>query len=245
MSLTIYPLKLGELELDFSFTTWQTNCGTKIDVPVTAWLITGAEKPILVDSGFRSAEDVVASLGSPCRRSPEQTLTAQLAKHNLKPADIGYVIHTHLHLDHCGLDDQLPNARILLQRAELQYGSAPLFPVPFYDRQDIASLVGKLWKRVKLLDDEGELFPGIRTVITRGHTPAHQMIYVQLASGTAIITGDAAYSVEYNVKGQIPFGYYMNLEDVMEGLHRIAREGKHILPTHDASVHELYPEGVR
>jgi hypothetical protein len=28
MSLTIYPLNLGEVEVDFSFLVWQTNCGT-------------------------------------------------------------------------------------------------------------------------------------------------------------------------------------------------------------------------
>jgi hypothetical protein len=42
-----------------------------------------------------------------------------------------------------------------------------------------------------------------------------------------------------------PIGYYINLEDVMAGLRRIAREGKHVLPTHDAEVYKLYPEGIR
>ncbi|GAC1547413.1 MAG: MBL fold metallo-hydrolase [Herpetosiphon sp.] len=245
MSLAIYPLLLGEVEVDFSFLVWQTKCGTPTYVPATAWLITGADKPILVDASFRTAKDVTAYSGLNARRSDDQTLEAQLRKHNLQPADIGYLIHTHLHLDHCGLDDQLPNAKIMLQRRELQYAAAPLFPVPFYDRQDIAALVGKLWDRVEILDEEGELFPGIRTVMTGGHTPAHQMVYVEVPSGTAIITGDAAYLVDINVKQQVPFGYYVNLTEVMAGLKRIAHDGKHILPTHDISVHERYAEGVK
>ncbi len=245
MALAIYPLNLGEVEVDFSFLVWQTNCGNPTYVPATSWLITGADKPILVDSGFRAAEDVKAYSGLNARRSSDQTLEAQLARHNLKTSDIGYVIHTHLHLDHCGLDDQLPNARILLQRKELQYGAAPLFPVPFYDRQDIAKLVGTLWDRVEVLDGESELFPGIRTVFTGGHTPAHQMVYVEVPSGTAIITGDAAYIASINVKQQVPFGYFINLYEVMAGLRRIARDGKHVLPTHDIEVYKLYPEGVR
>ncbi len=245
MALAVYPLNLGEVEVDFSFMVWQTKCGTPTYVPATAWLITGAEKPILVDAGFRSAEDVKAYSRLNARRSAEQTLEAQLARHNLQSADIGYLIHTHLHLDHCGLDDQLPNARILVQRHELQYAAAPLFPVPFYDRQDIAKLVGMLWNRVELLDSDRELFPGIRTVTTRGHTPAHQMVYVEVPSGTAIITGDAAYIADINVKQQVPFGYYIDLNDVMAGLRRIARDAKHILPTHDAEVYTRYPHGVQ
>jgi hypothetical protein len=58
-------------------------------------------------------------------------------------------------------------------------------------------------------------------------------------------TGDAAYIASINVKQQVPFGYYINLEDVMAGLRRIACEGKHVLPTHDAEVYKLYPEGIR
>ncbi len=245
MSLAIYPLHLGEVEVDFSFMVWQTKCGTPTYVPVTAWLITGADKPILVDAGFRSAHDVKAYSGLNARQSSGQTLEAQLAKHDLRPTDIGHVIHTHLHLDHCGLDDLLPEARILVQRRELQYAAAPLFPVPFYDRHDISKLVGMLWDRVELLDSDHELFPGIRTVTTRGHTPAHQMVYVEVPSGTAIITGDAAYIADINVKQQVPFGYYIDLNDVMAGLRRIAQDGKHILPTHDAAVYERYPRGVQ
>jgi len=236
VSLAIHPLSLGELETDFSTLIWLTNRGTRTNVPSTSWLITGAEKPILVDTSFRIVDDTA-------RRSPEQTLEAQLAKHQLKPADIGYVVHTHLHIDHCGLDDLLPNARILLQRAELQYAAAPLFPAYWYDRQDIAKLVSTLWDHVDLLDEESELFPGIRTVFTGGHTPAHQMVYVEVPSGTAIITGDAAY-LATNVKQQVPIGYFVNLEQVMAALRRIAQDGKHILPTHDPEVYTLYPEGI-
>ncbi len=101
-----------------------------------------------------------------------------------------------------------------------------------------------LWSRIQLLDSDRELFPGIRTVTTRGHTPAHQMIYVEVPSGTAIITGDAAYIAAINVKQQVLFGYYIDLNDVMSALARIAREGKHVLPTHDAEVYKLYPNGI-
>ena len=31
----------------------------------------------------------------------------------------------------------------------------------------------------------------------------------------------------------------------MAGLRRIAKEGKHVLPTHDVEVYKLYPEGIR
>ncbi len=246
MALTIHPLDMGDIQLDSSFVNWQTDCGTKIWSPTTAWLITGSEKPILVDSSFRDVTDAHSQQGLVCRRSPEQTLEAQLAQHGLTPADIGYLIHTHLHMDHAGQDYLLPNARILVQRKELQNAAAPNFyPAPFYDRVNVARLIDPLWRQVDILDGEGELFPGIRAVAMPGHTPAHQAIYVDTASGTAIIAGDAAMNVAVNVRQQVAPGIVDNMADVMNGLRRLAKEGKHILPTHDPEVFSLYPDGIR
>ena len=89
MSLSIYPLDLGDLELDVSFVNWQTGCGKKSWFPTTAWLIHGAERPILVDSSFRSVEDALSNQGVIARRSSQQTLEYQLGKHGLKSADVG------------------------------------------------------------------------------------------------------------------------------------------------------------
>jgi glyoxylase-like metal-dependent hydrolase (beta-lactamase superfamily II) len=181
----------------------------------------------------------------PSRRTPEQELRAQLAPHGLEPGDIAYVLLTHLHHDHTGLVAELPSAKLLIQRAELQYAAAPQFPVPFFDRVDIGTIIGRLWDRVELLDGEGELFSGVRTVHTGGHTPGHQMVYVDTGQGRAIITGDAAYVADLNVTLGVPSGYWVDLADTMAGLRRIAADSEGIvLPMHDASVHERYGAGL-
>ena len=246
MALSIHPLSVGDIELDASFLTWQTGCGTKVWAPTTAWLILGADKPILVDSSFRSVEDARAQQYLTCRRSPEQELPAQLAKHGVTPEQVGLLVHTHVHMDHAGQDHLVPNARILVQRRELQNAAAPdMYPVPFYDRLNVARLVHDLWPRVEVLDGEAEVAPGVRCVPMPGHTPGHQAVYVAVASGTAIIAGDAAMTVRHNVRDGIAPGFLDNMADTMAGLRRLARDGKHILPTHDSEVFTLYPEGVR
>jgi glyoxylase-like metal-dependent hydrolase (beta-lactamase superfamily II) len=245
MSLSIHPLDLGDLELDASFVNWQTDCGTKNWFPTTAWLILGAERPILVDSSFRSVEDALSNQGLTARRTQQQTLEFQLGKHGLRPADIGYLLHTHVHMDHAGQDILLPNATILLQREELQNAAAPnIYPVPFYDRLNVARLVNDLWNRVEILDGDMEPFAGIRCVPMPGHTPGHQAIYVATQSGTAIICGDAAMNVAVNVEKQVPPGFLDNMADTMTGLRKLRREGKYILPTHDPDVFSKYPDGI-
>lgn len=246
MTLSVHALSLGELELDQSFTVWQTGLGEKIWSPTTAWLILGAGKPILVDTSFRSVEDAKSLQYLTARRSAEQTMEAQLARHGLKPADIGHLIHTHVHMDHAGQDYLFPQAKIYVQRRELQNAAAPnIYPVPFYDRLNVARLVHELWNQVEILDGDTELLPGIRCVMMPGHTPGHQAVYVDTESGTTIIAGDAAMNYRYNVAQLIPPGFLDDMAETMNGLRRLRRDGKHILCTHDEEVFTKYPEGVR
>ncbi|MBV9744693.1 MAG: N-acyl homoserine lactonase family protein [Acidobacteriia bacterium] len=223
---------------------WQTNIGQQIWLPTTAWLVLGAGKPILVDTSFRSVEDAKALQYLTCRRAPEQTLEHQLQKHRLQPSEIGHIIHTHVHMDHAGQDYLFPNAKIYVQRRELQNAAAPnMYPTPFYDRLNVARLVHDLWNRVEILDGNTELFPGVRCVMMPGHTPGHQAVYISTPSGQTIIAGDAAMNVRYNVRQLIPPGFLDDMADTMNGLRRLAREGKYILCTHDDEVFDLYPEG--
>jgi glyoxylase-like metal-dependent hydrolase (beta-lactamase superfamily II) len=245
MTLTIHPLDLGGLELDTSFVNWQTECGVRRWYPATAWLITGADKPVLVDSSFRSVEDAQSMQGLTARRSEFQTLEYQLGRHGLGLHNIGYLIHTHLHMDHAGQDYLLPDARILVQRAELQNAAAPdLYPMPFYDRLNVARLIDPLWSRVDILDGDVEPLPGIRCVTMPGHTPGHQAVYVATGSGTSIVCGDAAMNVATNIDRMVAPGFLDNMADTMKGLRKLKREGRHILPAHDPEVFAKYPQGV-
>jgi glyoxylase-like metal-dependent hydrolase (beta-lactamase superfamily II) len=90
-------------------------------------------------------------------------------------------------------------------------------------------LIETLWDRVELLDGDRELFEGVRTVHTGGHTPGHQMVYLDTPHGRAIITGDAAYVAELNVVGGVPSGYWVDLHDTMAALRRIAADSEGIV----------------
>jgi glyoxylase-like metal-dependent hydrolase (beta-lactamase superfamily II) len=237
MTLHVHPLLLGEVEVDHTILAWQSQPGRRVWIPTLSYLILSSTEPILVDASFRDATEFTAASGVPARRAPDQELARQLSVHGLEPGDVKYVLHTHLHHDHTGLDAQLPEAKLLVRRDELQYAAAPEFPFPFFDRTDLAALIGPLWDRVELLDGDQELFTGVRTVHTGGHTPGHQMVYVQTAEGRAIITGDAAYVADINAANQVPPGYWVDLPATMRALRRIAEDTEGIvLPMHDRAV---------
>lgn len=248
MPLTVHPLDVGDLQLDMTFWAWQTSPGTAEWRPTTAWLVLGGHEPLLIDSSFRSVADAAAEQGLAARRSSDQELAAQLAHHGLELGDIKAIVHTHLHMDHAGQDVQMPEARIFVRRAELQNAAAPnIYPVPFYDRLNVARLVHELSDRVEVLDDDAEIAPGVRTRSTPGHTPGHQVVIVDTSAGQAIVAGDAAMDLELNVRLGIAPGFLDSMGDTMTGLRTLAAAdaaGAHVLCTHDAKVFERYPDGI-
>lgn len=246
MSYRIRPLVLGEADvpnvLDV-FWSLSTDRG-RSSVPILGFLIEGGAKgPIVVDCGMRDPRRAVEvhRLGlHTC--SPAQSLPAQLATHGVRPEDVGTLILTHLHYDHAGNCSQLPNARIVVQRAELMAAAAPMGPpaLPiggkslFYDRMDVAELVDPLWDRVDLIEGDLEILAGIDCVLyANSHTPGHQCVYVRTSQGTAAIVGDIARKVGLNVTQGVLPGIYYDLESMRRALRDIERRADLILPTHE------------
>ena len=107
MALTIHTLDFGDIELETSFLVLGHECGRVRRVPVYGFLILGGEYPVLVDTGYRD-NAIMETLGMRGHCYHENTVEQQLAKHGLKPGDIRYILHTHLHIDHAGNDDDFP-----------------------------------------------------------------------------------------------------------------------------------------
>jgi hypothetical protein len=75
---TVQPLLLGEVEVDHTFIAWASEPGRRLWIPTIAYLILGADRPILVDASFRDAGEFTAASGVRARRPPEQELEARL-----------------------------------------------------------------------------------------------------------------------------------------------------------------------
>ncbi|MFT5390910.1 MAG: glyoxylase-like metal-dependent hydrolase (beta-lactamase superfamily II) [Gammaproteobacteria bacterium] len=122
-----------------------------------------------------------------------------LAAHRLTPADIDFVMCTHLHGDHVGWNTQLingqwvptfPNARYIFSEKELnawQSGADARFPdQPLVDSvlPVIAAGQAQLVSNDFALDDEVWLEP------TPGHTPDHVAIRLASKGESAVMSGD-------------------------------------------------------
>jgi glyoxylase-like metal-dependent hydrolase (beta-lactamase superfamily II) len=245
MSLVIHPLLLAEGETDASFVVWGDRPGERAKIVVTAYLILGGGAPILVDAGMRVPGGRLEEGFFLFTQTSEQTLAARLAEHGLEPKDIGTLVFTHLHVDHTGYLGDLTEARIVVQRRELQYAAAPHFPASMYSREDVGALAGPMFDRVDAVEGDWQLTDTVRLSWTGGHSPGHQQVEVALESGRAVICGDNVYLLDPGLTGQIPPGYVTSIEENARALARLRHDADYVLPSHDPAIHATYPDGLR
>jgi len=202
MALKIYPINLGTITLDASGLVLFRNPGQKVTIPTLAFLITGGDAPILVDTGSRTASQYEA-FGMSAYQPDEWSIDRHLARHGLRRNDIRYVVHTHAHVDHCGADDQFPmTTTVCMARRELEFAASGLMGPAMYAAQDTKHLIDRLYTRdaLRLLDVDGtfdeEIMPGVAVRLSGGHTPGSISILVETDGGIANICGDIVYNVE-------------------------------------------------
>jgi N-acyl homoserine lactone hydrolase len=236
---TIAPLVLATAVRDLSQVILMAPIGTGVPGAVLAWLLQSGDEKILVDTGFGAMDtpDLKDNFG----RTPEQSIEAQLARFGTTPREIRLVINTHLHVDHCGGNCFLPNARFLAQKSELEYARDPL-PVhkPAYD-VDLPHM------DLELVEGDTEIADGVKTILTPGHSPGSQAVIINTAKGLYIIAGD---TITHYLSVEVPEGtpflpgpLYVDLREYYESLDRLRGLGGIILPGHDPLVlkQAVYP----
>src|SRR5712691_865250 len=119
------------------FDPFDPDCGKSIQPPYFFYLIQHPKGNVLFDSGAHPAfiDNPESRLGEAASlydvvMSPGDDVVSKLATVGLTPDDIQHVAHSHLHYDHCGGIEFLPQATFYIQRPELPFAYWP----PAYHR---------------------------------------------------------------------------------------------------------------
>ncbi|MFL5846413.1 MAG: N-acyl homoserine lactonase family protein [Solirubrobacteraceae bacterium] len=198
--MAFHPFNSANFILDRSIITCGIGCGERIKVTATWSVVRHPEGIVVIDTGLNSGviSDADEAWGTGEERlgvpefPPERQLTKQLAAIGIAPSDVRYVVMTHLHGDHGGANDELPDATFLVQRVEYDYARAPDIPSMVREYPLDQLMLDDL--DYQLLDDDHDVFGDgrLRLLRTPGHTPGHQSVLVQLPeTGPLLITGDA------------------------------------------------------
>lgn len=169
-----------------------------IRFPVPAYLIEHPRGRVLFDAGLHpdSQHDPHGRIGALANLfhvefRPGEDIRSRLQQMQIDADKIELVINSHLHFDHAGGNELVPNAKIIIQRREWEAGQVPeLIAKNAYNPNDYEH--GHLIRQV---DGEHDVFGDgtVVTVPTYGHTPGHQSLKVRLTSGEIVLAADACY----------------------------------------------------
>jgi N-acyl homoserine lactone hydrolase len=170
----------------------------RLRVPVPAYLIEHPRGLALFDTGLHpaAATDPAGRLGAAAsffqvHFMPGEDVAGRLAALGMDAGRVHFLVNSHLHFDHTGGNACVPNAEIVVQRAEWEAGhDADAIRANYYDPKDYDT-----GHAVRTVSGEHDLFGDGRVVClpTFGHTPGHQSLRVRLDGGEVVLTGDACY----------------------------------------------------
>ena len=243
---TLTRLDCGRLEGDLAM--FETGAAGPVTLPVNAWLVRHPKGTVLFDCGmpatFTAATDRTERISKflAIDFAGADTVAAQLEDQEQDPGRVDIVVVSHLHFDHVGGLSMVPNARVIIQRAEWEAGlAAAENPATVHPREDF-----DLGHDLLLIDGEHDVFGdgAVVCIPTPGHTAGHQSLKVRLATGQEIVlTSDCCYFARTLDGGALPtFGH--DLERQGESLGRLRKlrdAGARIIPGHDLQVISALP----
>ena len=204
-SLRLYIFDCGHLRIAdpgrFSLTMDEVST---LELSVPCYLIEHPDGTLLWDAGLSDslAEGSPHTQANGTVTTVTATLRAQLEELGYQPADITYLALSHLHYDHAGNANDFVASTWLVQRPEHEaaFGDAQ----GFFDR----ALYGELEiSETMLLDGDHDVF-GDGTVVIKsapGHTPGHQVLFVDLAeTGGVVLSGDLYHFPENRTLKRVP-----------------------------------------
>ena len=207
------------------------------------WLIEPPKgPPIVVDSGF--APELGARKGRNCTCEPAEALT----RLGVDPAEVKQVVVTHLHYDHIGNLDLFEDAELVVSQRELDFWTGPIAARPHFAEHTDADAVAGLARaaaagRVRAVDEELEVAPGIVAIRVGGHSPGQLVLTVSTAGGGVLLASDAVHYYD-ELETERPFAVLADLADVYRAydtVRTLAADGRAMVPGHDPLVMERYP----
>lgn len=181
------------------------------------------------------------------QRTEDQRIERALAVRGLTPQDIDLVVLTPLELYTTGTLHRFTSSQIAISRRgwvhfHTMHEHAHDKRWRKFPKSTLLDLLTDGWDRVRLLDDEQELLPGLRTWWAGAHHRESIAVEFDTSEGVATVT-DAFFYLD-NLSERLPIGLCESLEESELVMRRIEATADFVIPIHEPKVFELYPEGI-
>lgn len=256
MKYTVRAFNAGTFWVPGPEVYWMQSWDRREEMNAIFYLVQGGGQNILINTGPPQDLSILNKawldfFGYPeaqIIRTSEQLPQNILRAQGLEPGDITTVIVTPLQAYATANIPLFQNAKICIsRRGWIEDFQAPFYPlhVPRHLRvpPDVNRyLQNEGWEKLRLLADEEEILPGIRTFWAGVHHRSSLAACIETAAGTVIIT-DCFFKY-----GNIEKGQYLGVMESMMEAHatwaRIRKEGDIVASIYDPAVFQRYPGGV-
>lgn len=247
MTYEIDVPKMGQCEVPGPEVYWMSAWDTWETLHFWMVVIRGGGKTLIVNTGpppdiaalndaWKKAIDARSQM---VRQEAERPQNA-LATLGIGPADVDYVLITPLQAYATGNIPLFSNATVCISRR----GWIEDFHAPKYEMHiprklripdhTLQYLEIAAPEKLRLLDDEDEVLPGIRAFWTGCHHRSSMAYSINTSSGN-LLASDCFFKYR-NVEENIPLGIMESLDECMHAYARIRREADHLLPLYDPLV---------
>jgi glyoxylase-like metal-dependent hydrolase (beta-lactamase superfamily II) len=237
VSYLVYALKYGARDTTACQFFYREASHDPLTLDFFVWLILGGPHPVLVDAGIREAD--ARERGIRDYVSPAE----MVRRVGVRPEEIPLALVSHLHWDHWAGHGLFPAAEFWIQREEVAFWTGPIARHQVYKQlahpAAFAELVALNYAdRIRLVEGDAEVLPGLRVHRVGGHTPGLQIVSVETAAGRIVLTADASHFYR-NVERRQPVQIMTNLPEMLaafETIHGLAGVPERIVAGHDPDV---------
>jgi len=209
--------------------------GEMVTTPTPWYFVTHPRGNVVIDGGnapevavdHRKHWGAITEVSTPVM-APQEAVVPALAAAGFDPADVRWIVQTHLHLDHTGalaVIESFPNAEVLVTRREYSWAHAPAsYAALGYVQADYVK-PGVPWVLLEDSEDGYDLFGDgtLRLWWTPGHTPGHASIEINLPSGASfMLAADAANTIDHLMERKLP-AFNVSIDDAVNSVRRLRR----------------------
>ncbi len=247
MTFEIQILKMGQCEVPGPEVYWMSAWDTWETLHFWMVVVRGGGKTLIINTGppadltdlnaaWKKAIDARSQMARKDSERPENALK-QLG---IKPSQVDYVLITPLQAYATGNIPLFTNAQICIsKRGWIEDFHAPKYEMHIPRKlripdETLRYLEIDAPEKLRLLEDEDEVIPGIRAFWTGCHHRSSMAYSITTRPGK-IVVSDCLFKYR-NIEEHIPLGIMESLEECMRAYQRIREVGDYLLPLYDPLV---------
>jgi len=191
------------------------------DLIVPCYVIEHEDGRLLWDGGLPSkVAETEGWQGEGMLQRLDRTFAEQLPDVGIDMASFDLVAFSHMHFDHVGVANELESGTLIIQRAEYEAAFAETVTIPGFDSSVYENLRDA--ERILIEGDHDVFGDGrVRIISAPGHTPGHQVLFLDLANtGPIVLSGDLYHFAISRQERRVPT-FNVDADASLESMDRV------------------------